>query len=86
LSFKKNTSIKVLNYPQYFLKHDFENELEEFENSFEQEEIMNIIFFIFFTFPHFCVFFQCLKIKITSLKTRMWKPPLNTNMSKDPKL
>ncbi len=54
---------------------DFENELEEFESSFEQDKIMDL-----FIFPQLCVFFQCLKVKIRSLKTSMWKPPLNINM------
>lgn len=61
---------------------DFENELEESKSSFEQDEIMDIKLWIFFHFSTFCIFFQYLKIKITSLKTSMWKPPLDTSMSK----
>jgi hypothetical protein len=65
LSFKKKPpwlSFKLC--PILILKHDFENKLEEFESSFEQDEIMDIKLWIFFHFSTILYIFSMFKNKI----------------------
>jgi len=49
--------------PIIILKHDFENEFEEFESSFEQDTIIDIKFWIFFHFSKFFCIFSMFKNK-----------------------